>query len=104
MNNKETSQSRKCYATRAKESGIKSLAIIKCKAKQLLVEFRTTCLSNLFKKAKAAIQTSFEGIKVVSNCLYHFKLYDFAVLDSFLLVRDALYRMPYIRWAPKTES
>ena len=61
VNRKEVSQCGKCYVTRAKESGINSLPINKCKAKQLSVEFKTTCLANLLKKANIAIQTSFKS-------------------------------------------
>ena len=59
VNKKEVSQCGKCYVTRAKESRINSLPINKCKAKQLSVDFRTTFLENLLKKANIEVQTSF---------------------------------------------
>ena len=61
VNKKEISQYGKCYVTSAKSSGINSLPINKCKAKQLSVEFRTICLANLLKKANIEIQTSFKS-------------------------------------------
>ena len=73
VNKKEISQCGKCYVTRAKESGINSLPINKCKAKQLSVDFRTICLANLLKKANIEIQTSFKSENSKNAYLHDFR-------------------------------